>query len=250
MDGYRWQTGFPLSEDDQLTYDRRLAELARSLSMSPGLVGDLPQAAALAPDFDFAVNAECVRYGECDPLRAFTAAGKPVLHAEYDETDVDFCPLTAELGFASIRKHRWLDAWREPCPSGPGPEPVPDGDGDGPGLEPADGSPGLEPADGEPGPGGDGDGPGVPQRPARLVSATPTGGRLHADPAGRGSTPGDQPAQHPRSAQLPDPSSMPDRLNPRAATAADGPRRSVGTAPGSNTFFRAIPESHKNDSPV
>ncbi|GHJ56079.1 endo alpha-1,4 polygalactosaminidase [Nonomuraea sp. TT08I-71] len=114
-DGYLHRSGFPLTFDDQLLFNRRLAALARRLDLSPGLVDDLPQVAALAPDFDFAVNQECVRRGGCDKLLPFTDAHKPVFHVEFTGDPADFCVTTVGYGFASILKDRTLDAWREPC---------------------------------------------------------------------------------------------------------------------------------------
>jgi hypothetical protein len=115
-DGYVHRSGFPLGFDDQLLFNRRLAELARSLDLSPGLVNDVPQVAALAPDFDFAVNEECVRLGLCAKLLPFVEAGKPVFHVEYTGSTTDFCVTTVGYGFSSIRKDRELDAWRVSCP--------------------------------------------------------------------------------------------------------------------------------------
>lgn len=115
-DGYAHRPGFPLSFDDQLLFNRRLAALARSLNLSPGLVNDLPQVAALAPDFDFAVNEECVRLRQCAKLLPFADAGKPVFHVEYRGATAEFCVTSVGYGFASIRKDRDLDAWRVPCP--------------------------------------------------------------------------------------------------------------------------------------
>ncbi|MEV5764575.1 endo alpha-1,4 polygalactosaminidase [Micromonospora sp. NPDC052213] len=115
-DGYAHRAGFPLDFDDQLLFNRRLAELARSLDLSPGLVNDVPQVAALAPDFDFAVNEECVRLGLCAKLLPFVEAGKPVFHAEYTGSTTDFCVTTVGYGFSSIRKDRELGAWRASCP--------------------------------------------------------------------------------------------------------------------------------------
>ncbi|MEW2380866.1 endo alpha-1,4 polygalactosaminidase [Micromonospora sp. NPDC047707] len=116
-DAYAQRSGFPLGFDDQLHFNRRLAELARSLDLSPGLVNAVPQVAALAPDFDFAVNEECVRLGVCGKLLPFVEAGKPVFHVEYTGSAEDFCVTTVGYGFTSIRKDRTLDAWREPCPA-------------------------------------------------------------------------------------------------------------------------------------
>jgi hypothetical protein len=115
VDGYVHQTGFPLTFDDQLRFNRRLAELARSLGLSPGLKNDLDQVVALEPDFDFAINEECFARGECERLAAFVEAGKPVFHVEYDLEPSAFCTATVGLGFSSIRKDRELGAWRAPC---------------------------------------------------------------------------------------------------------------------------------------
>ncbi|RKF27174.1 endo alpha-1,4 polygalactosaminidase [Micromonospora globbae] len=114
-DGYLHRSGFALGFDDQLQFNRRLARLARSLDLSPGLMNDVPQVAALAPDFDFAVNEECVRLGQCAKLLPFVEAGKPVFHVEYTGSTTDFCVTTVGYGFASIRKQRGLDAWRDAC---------------------------------------------------------------------------------------------------------------------------------------
>ncbi|GAB3157958.1 endo alpha-1,4 polygalactosaminidase [Micromonospora sonneratiae] len=116
MDGYANSTGFPLTFDDQLVFNRRVASLARSLGLSPGLTNDLDQVVALAPEFDFAVNEECFQRGECARLLPFIQAGKAVFHVEYDQPTSVFCTTAIGYGFASIRKNRSLDAWREPCP--------------------------------------------------------------------------------------------------------------------------------------
>lgn len=115
-DGYRHRSGFPLGFDEQLLFNRRLAGLARRLDLSPGLVDDVAQVAALVPDFDFAVNQECVRRRECAKLLPFVDAGKPVFHVEYAGDPAASCVTATGYGFASIRKDRALDAWREPCP--------------------------------------------------------------------------------------------------------------------------------------
>jgi hypothetical protein len=115
VDGYANATGFPLTAADQLTYNRMLADLAHHNGLAVGLKNDLDQAADLQPAFDFAVNEECVVYQECEALRAFIAAGKPVFHAEYAVSPDRFCAQTKALGFSSIRKHQDLGAWRQRC---------------------------------------------------------------------------------------------------------------------------------------
>jgi hypothetical protein len=114
-DAYSNQSGFPLTQADQLAFNRRVAELAHRMNLAVGLKNDVEQAAALAPAFDFAVNEECAKYHECERLRVFVGAGKPVFHVEYDLATGQFCPAVRALGFSSMRKRLELDAWRQPC---------------------------------------------------------------------------------------------------------------------------------------
>jgi hypothetical protein len=115
VDGFANGSGFKLTADDQLTFNRRLADLAHSYGLAVGLKNDVEQAASLAPWFDYAVNEECAEHDECDLLRVFTAAGKPVFHVEYALAVDRFCADTRRLGFSSMRKKLDLDAWRQPC---------------------------------------------------------------------------------------------------------------------------------------
>lgn len=115
LDGYRMDTGFGLTPQDQLRFNRMIARLAHERSLAVGLKNDLEQVGQLVGDFDFAVNESCVDLGECELLRPFVAAGKAVLHVEYDVPAADFCDVTAGLGFSSIRKPRDLTAPLEAC---------------------------------------------------------------------------------------------------------------------------------------
>ncbi len=116
IDGYGNASGFPLTYDDQLTFNRWLADAAHERGMSIGLKNDLEQVADLVYAYDFAINEQCVEYSECRALRPFTARGKAVLHVEYDLSTSEFCPVTGPLGFSSMRKRYDLGPWRAPCP--------------------------------------------------------------------------------------------------------------------------------------
>lgn len=83
MDGYQNDSGFALSADDQLEYNRFIADAAHERHLAVGLKNDLDQVAALVDSFDFAVNEQCFEYDECDALTPFITAGKPVFNAEY-----------------------------------------------------------------------------------------------------------------------------------------------------------------------
>lgn len=109
-----------ITSTDQLTFNRWIASEAHARGLAAGLKGDIDQAAALAPDFDFAVNEECHHYDECDQLSAFVKAGKSVLNIEYAGTETKFltttCPKAQREGFFSVKKKLSLNAWTLNCP--------------------------------------------------------------------------------------------------------------------------------------
>jgi Glycoside-hydrolase family GH114 len=97
-------TGWKVSYEDQLAYNRGLARIAHRHGLAAGLKNDLGQVRDLVDAFEFAVNEECFTYDECERLRPFISAGKPVFHVEYTNSRGEFCAETEGLGFNSIRK--------------------------------------------------------------------------------------------------------------------------------------------------
>lgn len=100
VDGYAADSGFPLTFDDQIEYNRWLAAEAHQRMLAVGLKNDLDQVIDLVDHFDFAVNEECHDYDECYMLQPFLNAGKPVWNAEYADSlgdaqarAVTLCPL-------------------------------------------------------------------------------------------------------------------------------------------------------------
>jgi hypothetical protein len=89
LDSYLNNTGFPLTADDQLDYNRFLAQEAHSRRLTIALKNDIDQVAELVDAFDFAVNEQCHEYDECDSLEPFINAGKPVFNAEYADDFVN-----------------------------------------------------------------------------------------------------------------------------------------------------------------
>lgn len=95
IDGWENDTGFPLTYQDQLTYNKALARWAHELGMSIGQKGDIIQTRDLADDFDWVLNEECFQYRECtkpyDPildrevpgLQLYVQRNKAVFVAEY-----------------------------------------------------------------------------------------------------------------------------------------------------------------------
>lgn len=63
--------GFKITYQDQLVYNRWLANEAHARNLSIGLKNDLDQIKDLVSYFDFAVNEQCWEYNECDTLQPF-----------------------------------------------------------------------------------------------------------------------------------------------------------------------------------
>lgn len=119
LDGYTHPTGFPLTADDQLAFNRFLAREAHARNLAIGLKNDFAQAAALAAEFDFAVAESCFLYDECKLLQPFVERGKAVFDIEYTDTAIQFndvCEHARALKIGAILKNRSLDAWRMACP--------------------------------------------------------------------------------------------------------------------------------------
>ena len=83
MDGYSNNSGFALNANDQLAYNKFIANEAHRRGLAVALKNDLDQVIALEPFFDMSINEECHEYGECDLLLPFINHNKPVFIAEY-----------------------------------------------------------------------------------------------------------------------------------------------------------------------
>lgn len=115
VDGYDNDTGFPLTAQDQLTYNRWLAQQAHQRGLAIGLKNDLEQIPQLVNDFDWAVNEQCFEFNECPKLLPFINAGKPVFGIEYKGGTSDFCPQANAWNFDFLKKEVRLGAWRTAC---------------------------------------------------------------------------------------------------------------------------------------
>jgi len=118
VDGYDNDTGFPLTAEDQLNFNRWIAGEAQKRGLSVGLKNVPDLARELSPHFDWALTEDCFAEGWCDQLRPFVDAGRAVLAAEYTDTGVDLedvCEEAAALGFSVILKNRDIDGFRASC---------------------------------------------------------------------------------------------------------------------------------------
>ena len=85
VDGYSNNTGFALSYQNQIDYNKGLAQYAKSKNLKTALKNDVDQVADLEPYFDMAINEECNSYNECAPYDKFLSDNKPVFNIEYSE---------------------------------------------------------------------------------------------------------------------------------------------------------------------
>jgi hypothetical protein len=116
IDGYSNSTGFPLTAQDQLTYNTWIAKTAHSLGLSVGLKNDTDQTAQLEPYFDWALDEQCNEYDECNTESVFVDADKAVFNAEY-RGGTAFCPADAAQHLNGVEFSLDLDGSKyEPCP--------------------------------------------------------------------------------------------------------------------------------------
>jgi len=116
VSGYDDATGFVLNYQDQITYNRFLAEEAHKRNLAVGLKNDLEQIKDLLPYFDFAINEQCFEYHECDVLSDFIEANKAVFGIEYNTPNEQFCPQANAMSFSFTKKVSGeMDAWSQDC---------------------------------------------------------------------------------------------------------------------------------------
>ncbi|MFF5205736.1 endo alpha-1,4 polygalactosaminidase [Streptosporangium sp. NPDC000396] len=99
-------TGWDISPATQLIYNKALANLAHRYNLSVALKNDLSQIDELVDSFDYAVNEQCFEFSECDDLKLFVKAGKPVFQVEYKKSPSSFCSKanSSTWNFNAIKK--------------------------------------------------------------------------------------------------------------------------------------------------
>ena len=119
VDGYANDTGFSITADDQLRFNRWIADQAHRRGLSVGLKNDAEQAAALEPSFDWALTEDCHVQGWCSEVTGpFLGQGKAVFSAEYTDhraTRETVCAAARGDGTAVIIKSLDLAAPLQTC---------------------------------------------------------------------------------------------------------------------------------------
>lgn len=115
VDGYTNKTGFPLTYQDQLDYNKFLSTEAHKRYLSIGLKNNTDQVKDLVNYFDWALNEECIKYNECNTLLPFIQNNKPVFHVEYKGDTVQICSEANKLNFDTLIKDINLGSSRISC---------------------------------------------------------------------------------------------------------------------------------------
>ncbi|MEK6911137.1 MAG: endo alpha-1,4 polygalactosaminidase [Nanoarchaeota archaeon] len=115
VDGYLNDNGFDLSYQNQLDYNKWLAEEAHKRGLTVGLKNDLEQIPELVNYFDFALNEQCFEYDECESLLLFIEQDKAVFGVEYELQPIEFCNKAIKLNFDWLKMEYDLDGRRISC---------------------------------------------------------------------------------------------------------------------------------------
>jgi hypothetical protein len=103
IEAFSNRSGFPITAQEQLTFNEWVAQEAHALGMAVLQKNDGEQASTLAPHFDGALSEQCNQYRECASFAPYLAAGKPVLNAEYHLSGSSFCAADIAAGIMGAR---------------------------------------------------------------------------------------------------------------------------------------------------
>lgn len=97
VDGYANRTGFALTRDDQLAFNRRVANAAHTRGLGVLLKNGTDLVDDLVAYYDGNVVEECAAYDECDRYQPFVDLDRPVFQIEYPEDADGAEALAAEV---------------------------------------------------------------------------------------------------------------------------------------------------------
>lgn len=116
VDGFVAETGLNITYEQELAYQRLLANEAHKRNLAVALKNAVEMIPDVADYFDLAINEVCLVWNECGTYNAIIAAGKPVFHVEYDQTYVndpaaraEMCARSAEINMRTLVMPKSLD---------------------------------------------------------------------------------------------------------------------------------------------
>ncbi len=116
VDGFVADTGLNITQQQELEYQRLLANEAHKRNLAVALKNSVETIPDVAEYFDLAINEVCFVWNECGTYNAIIAAGKPVFHVEYDQKYIDdeaefanLCAQSAEINMRTLVMPKLLD---------------------------------------------------------------------------------------------------------------------------------------------
>jgi hypothetical protein len=91
IEAFSNKSGFPITAQQQLTFNQWVATEVHSLGMAVLQKNDGEQTPQLQPYFDGALSEQCNEFHECAAFQPYLSAGEPVLNAEYRLSPSRFC---------------------------------------------------------------------------------------------------------------------------------------------------------------
>jgi len=97
----------------QIDYSKWQSKLAHKLGMAIGMKNALDLIPTLEKYYDFAMNEQCVQYGECSHLKKFKDANKAVFGAEYHESESKIKSASKKYGMKvkNEKDGKWKNMW-------------------------------------------------------------------------------------------------------------------------------------------
>lgn len=122
MDGFLQDTCFDLTKNDQLAYNRKIANMAHERGLSIALKNTPDLVQQLVNYYDFSMVEECYFYNECSKYFPFINQNKPVFSVEYDdfyrtaEGQNELCTYTNSKNIQTLVLDLYLDdTYRHSC---------------------------------------------------------------------------------------------------------------------------------------
>ncbi|HEY1867260.1 MAG TPA: endo alpha-1,4 polygalactosaminidase [Candidatus Cybelea sp.] len=119
LDGYQNRTGFPITYQEQLSYDTWVAKAAHDRGLTAAQKGDDGQVNDLVKVFDFAVVEQCFTQRWCKKFDVYTNGNRLVVDGEYYRNQMRFqqknCPEALQNHDTAILKKLQLTAWIVTC---------------------------------------------------------------------------------------------------------------------------------------
>jgi hypothetical protein len=116
IEAFSNKSGFPITAQDQLTFNEWVATKAHSLGMAVFQKNDGEQTSQLQSSFDGALAESCNQFHECGSFHPYLAAGKPVLNGEYRLSTKRFCAADNAAGIMGARLNLALNGKKfQPC---------------------------------------------------------------------------------------------------------------------------------------